>query len=140
MSAPRGWGARLLVLATFAALFAAGVAAGVAWERTRGGGQFFRVWVEDGSAQVEAFEGLGLTDEQRGRIEQIFVRAQPRTDAVLGEMMPRLRGVTDSINAEIQAVLTPEQRRRLGRVEPRRVFEIPSDSAHRSALPHPAKP
>ena len=129
--APRGWGARLLVLGTFAALFAAGVAAGVAWERTRGGEkEGFRIHVDGGRPRVEAFEGLGLTDEQRRAIEQIFVRAQPRTDAVLRETLPRLRGVTDSINAEIQAVLTPEQRRRLGRLEPRRVFEIPSDSAH----------
>lgn len=128
--APRGWGARLLVLGTFAALFAAGVAAGVAWERTRGAEPGFRVHVDGGRARVEAFDELELTDEQRRRIEQIFVRAQPRTDAVLRETLPRLRGVTDSINAEIQAVLTPGQRRRLGRVEPRRVFEIPSDSAH----------
>jgi Spy/CpxP family protein refolding chaperone len=131
VSAPRGWAARLLVLGTFAALFAAGVAAGVAWERTRGGELFFRVWVEDGGpARVEAFEGLGLTDEQRRRIEQIFVRSQPRTDAVLRETLPRLRAVTDSINDEIHAVLTPGQRRRLGRLEPRRVFELPSDSKH----------
>ncbi len=128
MSAPRGWGARLLVLGSFAALFAAGVAAGVAWERTRNEEPSFRIRVDRGRATVEAFDELGLTDDQRRQIEQIFARAQPRTDAVLHEMLPRLRGVTDSINAEIQAVLTPEQRRRLGRVEPRRVFEIPSDS------------
>lgn len=130
MSAPRGWGARLLVLGTFAALFAAGVAAGVAWERTRGEEPRFRVRVDGGRARVEAFDELGLTDEQRRRIEQIFVRSQPRTDAVLHETLPRLRAVTDSINAEIQAVLTPAQRRRLGRLEPRRVFEIPSDPKH----------
>jgi Spy/CpxP family protein refolding chaperone len=130
VSAPRGWAARLLVLGTFAALFAAGVAAGVAWERARGEETGFRIRVEGGRARVEAFDELGLTDDQRRRIEQIFADAQPRTDAVLHETLPRLRAVTDSINAEIQAVLTPEQRRRLGRLEPRRVFEIPSDSAH----------
>jgi Spy/CpxP family protein refolding chaperone len=129
VSAPRGWGARLLVLGSFAALFAAGAAAGVAWERTRGGEPSFRVRVNKGRATVEAFDELGLTDEQRRRIEQIFTRAQPRTDAVLRETLPRLRAVTDSINDEIHAVLTPEQRRRLGKVEPRRVFEIPPESA-----------
>ena len=125
----RGWRARLLVLGSFAALFAAGAAAGIAWERTRGGdGPAFRVMVDGPRARVEAFEELGLTDDQRRRIEQVFVRAQPRTDAVLRETLPRLRAVTDSINAEVQAVLTPEQRRRLGRLEPRRVFELPHDS------------
>lgn len=118
-----------MVLGSFAALFLAGVVAGVAWERTRDEEPSFRIRVDRGSAKVEAFDELGLTDDQRRQIEQIFARAQPRTDAVLNEMLPRLRAATDSINAEIQAVLTPEQRRRLGRVEPRRVFEIPSDSA-----------
>ena len=119
------------MLGSFAALFAAGVVAGVAWERTRDAeSQSFRIRVDHGRATVEAFDELGLTDGQRRRIEQIFARAQPRTDAVLKEMLPRLRAATDSINAEIQAVLTPEQRRRLGRIEPRRVFEIPFDSSH----------
>jgi Spy/CpxP family protein refolding chaperone len=129
VSAPRRWTARLLVLGSFAALFAAGAAAGVAWERARGGGDpQFRVMVDGGRARIDAFNELGLTDDQRRRIEQVFVRAQPRTDAVLKETLPRLRAVTDSINQEVQAVLTPEQRRRLGRLEPRRVFALPHDS------------
>ena len=130
MSAPRGWAARLLALGVFAALFAAGAAAGIAWERTRVEPPMFRVHVNGGDARIEALEELGLTDAQRRRIEQVFERAQPRTDAALRETLPRLRAVTDSINAEIQAVLTPEQRRRLGRVEPRRVFELPSDAGN----------
>lgn len=130
MSAPGRWRARALVLGSFAALFAAGVVAGIAWERARGGeAPAFRVKVEGPRARVEAFEELGLTDEQRRRIERIFEVAQPRTDAVLRETLPRLRAVTDSINAEVQAVLTPEQRRRLGRLQPRRVFDLPLDSA-----------
>jgi Spy/CpxP family protein refolding chaperone len=130
VSAPRGWAARLLALGVFAALFAAGAAAGIAWERTRAETPMFRVHVNGGDARIDALEELGLTDAQRRRIEQVFARAQPRTDAALRETLPRLRAVTDSINAEIQAVLTPEQRRRLGRVAPRRVFELPSDSSH----------
>lgn len=131
MSARRGWRGALLVLGSFAAVFAAGAAAGVAWQRAQGGEKpGFRVMVDGGRARVDAFDELGLTDDQRRRIEQIFVRAQPRTDAVLAEALPRLRAVTDSINTEIQAVLTPEQRRRLGPVLPRRVFELPHDSAH----------
>lgn len=130
MSARR-WRGALLVLASFAAVFAAGAAAGVAWQRAQVGEKpGFRVMVDGGRARVDAFDELGLTDDQRRRIEQVFVRAQPRTDAVLAEALPRLRAVTDSINTEIQAVLTPEQRRRLGPVLPRRVFELPHDSAH----------
>lgn len=130
MSAPRGgWRVRLLVLGSFAAVFAAGAAAGVAWERTRGARPELRVMVHGGRAQVDAFGDVGLTPEQRRRIEQIFVRAQPRTDRVLHETLPRLRAVTDSINLEIEAVLTPEQRRRLGPRQ-RRVFDMHHESGH----------
>jgi Spy/CpxP family protein refolding chaperone len=132
VSARRGWGARLLVLGTFAALFAAGAFAGVAWERARTAQPKLRIQVDRGDARIESFEELGLTDAQRRRIEQVFARAQPRTDAVLREMLPRLRAVTDSVNAEVQAVLTPEQRRKLGRLQPRGVVEIRHDSVHRN--------
>ena len=129
MSAPRGWRAVLLVVGSFAAMFAAGAFAGVAWERARTTEPKFRILVDGGQARMEGFEELGVTDAQRQRVDDVFRRAQPRTDAVLKEMLPRLRAVTDSVNAEVQAVLTPEQRRRLGRMQPR-VFAIPGDSAH----------
>jgi Spy/CpxP family protein refolding chaperone len=130
VTAPRGWRARLLVLGSFALMFAAGAFAGVAWERARDAQPMFRVMVDGGRTRIDALDELGLTDAQRQQIDGVFRRAQPRTDAVMKEMLPRLRAVTDSVNAELQAVLTPEQRRRLGRVQPRRVFELPHDSAH----------
>ncbi len=40
-------------------------------------------------------------------------RRRPRTDELLREMLPRLRAVTDSLEAEVRAVLTAEQAVRL---------------------------
>jgi Spy/CpxP family protein refolding chaperone len=123
-----GWRARLIVLGTFAAVFAAGVAAGVAWQRSRSEQPMFKVMVQDG--RVEAFDRLGLSAEQKRRIERVFLDAQPRTDAVLREALPRLRAVTDSVNADIHAILTPEQSKRLGRLQARRMIDV---SGHDSA-------
>lgn len=130
MSARGGWRVRLIVLGTFAVVFAAGAAAGIAWQRSRAEEPLFRVHVKEG--RVEAFDRLGLTADQRRRIERIFLDAQPRTDAVLRDALPRLRAVTDSVNAEIHAVLTPEQSRRLGRLEARRMIDVGS---HDSVAP-----
>lgn len=56
-----------------------------------------------------AFRQLNLTASQRQEIAAILERAQPRTQLIMHEWLPRLRAVTDSVHAEIRAVLTPEQ-------------------------------
>ena len=55
------------------------------------------------------FRQLNLEPEQRRQISGIMREARPRTDVVLGELLPRLRAVTDSINEEIRNTLTDEQ-------------------------------
>jgi Spy/CpxP family protein refolding chaperone len=60
-------------------------------------------------AMPPMFGELNLTPEQREQILQIMERSRPRTEDVLGEMMPRLQAVTASVRDEIHAVLTPEQ-------------------------------
>jgi Spy/CpxP family protein refolding chaperone len=55
------------------------------------------------------FQELNLTPEQVRQIEIIMENGRPRSDAVLDQMLPRLRAVTDSIRQEVRAVLTPEQ-------------------------------
>jgi Spy/CpxP family protein refolding chaperone len=64
-------------------------------------------------AMPPMFRELNLTPEQRRQILEIMERSRPRTDDVLGEMMPRLRAVTDSVRDEIHAVLTPDQAAKL---------------------------
>ena len=58
------------------------------------------------------FRRLDLEPDQRERVVEIMEGARPRTDAILSEMLPRLRAVTDSIHAEIRGVLTAEQAER----------------------------
>ncbi|NNF27687.1 MAG: hypothetical protein HKN73_10750 [Gemmatimonadetes bacterium] len=53
---------------------------------------------------------LGLSDEQRAALDTIMERRRQQAQALMGEFMPRLQGQTDSLQAEIEAVLTPEQR------------------------------
>jgi len=55
------------------------------------------------------FRQLNLTPEQVQQIATIMENGRPRSDAVLNEMLPRLRAVTDSIRQEIRGVLTPQQ-------------------------------
>jgi Spy/CpxP family protein refolding chaperone len=55
------------------------------------------------------FQQLDLTEEQRDQIRQIIESRREPTEQVMREMMPRLRAASDSVMAEIRAVLTPEQ-------------------------------
>ena len=56
---------------------------------------------------------LQLTGEQRRRIDSVFARFQPSTDAVISSLAPRLAVISDSIQAGMDSILTPEQRRQL---------------------------
>lgn len=54
-------------------------------------------------------ERLGLSDEQRAALDTIMERRRRQAQALMREFMPRLQGQTDSLQAEIEGVLTPEQ-------------------------------
>lgn len=64
-----------------------------------------RTRVTDRMARV-----LELSDEQRTRIEEALERRRIASQEAMNEVLPRLRGQMDSINAEIERILTPEQR------------------------------
>ncbi len=66
----------------------------------------------------EMRERLQLTADQAQRVEEILSRSRGRTEAILGEYLPRLRALTDSVRAEIRVLLTPEQQRILDEMEP----------------------
>lgn len=77
-------------------------------ELARGGSPFMelaRTRVTDRMARV-----LDLSDEQRARIEEAFERRRIASQEAMNEVLPRLRSQMDSINAEIERILTPEQR------------------------------
>lgn len=108
----RAKGIALLVI-----VFVVGVLAGTAFERVRArrAAPEFRPPDAGMMGRLHAgrlppmFQQLDLTADQRSRIIEIIERGRPRTDAVLGDMLPRLRAVTDSIHSEIRSVLTAEQ-------------------------------
>lgn len=55
-------------------------------------------------------ETLGLTDEQRSRIEDAFDRRRAAAAEAMNRILPTLRSQMDSLNAEIEGILTEEQR------------------------------
>lgn len=64
-----------------------------------------------------AADELGLSAEQRRRVDSVFARYQASTDAVLISLAPRLAAVSDSIQADLDSVLTVEQSARLRRMQ-----------------------
>ncbi len=53
---------------------------------------------------------LGLSDDQRTRIEQAMARRREAADEAMSRVLPALRSQMDSLNAEIEAILDDEQR------------------------------
>ena len=65
-----------------------------------------------GPKDHELYEKLGLSAEQRTRVEEVLQRRHERMRAIWAEQRPRLRAVSDSTREELRAILTPEQRAR----------------------------
>lgn len=116
----------LVLLVTFAAGVAAGVAADRLWldaptaEATRAGdrrGDAAREGREDRKhdedrprTTIERFaDDLELTSRQRSRIEEILSRHREEMHEMWSELRPRFRRLMDSARADIEAVLTEEQ-------------------------------
>lgn len=111
----RGVRAAALLLVTFLAGTVAGFAPTYFRREAALGGVAspYDMRLRVGNDLPPAFEELGLTPTQRSALVQILVRARPRTDAVLADVLPRLRAITDSVDTAMRAVLRPEQRERL---------------------------
>jgi hypothetical protein len=61
-----------------------------------------------------------LTPEQDARAREIGERFRPELEALAREMRPKVRSVQDRMEAELLALLTPEQRRQLADIAERR--------------------
>lgn len=53
---------------------------------------------------------LDLTDQQRAEIRKIIVQRHDRIESLWANMHPQMRAEIERTNAEIERVLTPEQR------------------------------
>jgi hypothetical protein len=103
-------GFRTLVLTLVLLAFVAGASAGVAGDRLLAPRVLLRTPIDDMS---RVFDRLRLAPDQRRQAEQIVAASTPRTRAVMIELGERLGRVADSVDAELRAILTPEQRIRL---------------------------
>ena len=59
------------------------------------------------------YEALGLSDGQRDQIRGIMDANRPRTDSLLRSTWPALRAVLDTVQHQVEQVLTPDQRAQL---------------------------
>jgi hypothetical protein len=106
-------GALLLV-----ASFVAGVVVGITAQSIVSGPT---VRVRTPGDMAPLLDELQLSADQRRRADSILERRTPMVEAMMLDVVRQLRVVSDSVDAELRAILTPEQRARLDAVrgEPR---------------------
>jgi Spy/CpxP family protein refolding chaperone len=55
---------------------------------------------------------LGLTDEQKAKVQPIVDQAKPQMRAIHEEAMQKMRALMESTGAQIRPLLTPEQQQK----------------------------
>jgi hypothetical protein len=103
--------ARVLGSAVIVLAFVAGVATGMAFDRSPRPG--INVTVSATNAIPRELEELDLTEAQRGQLREILTRGRDRVLTVVRDFEPRMRGAMDSTELEISGVLTEAQRAEL---------------------------
>lgn len=113
-------GSRIRVALLLVLTFAAGMAAGVAADRQFGDAAEAEAPKQAEEDQrrdrrgrgttIERFaDELGLTTEQRARIDPILEDMRERMSDLFEPVRPAYRDLVDSTRARIEAILTPEQ-------------------------------
>ena len=112
MNTPYRSRSTLIGVALLASTFIAGAGAGVAGDRLFGRGLTVRTRiVQDNMSGV--LDRLELTADQRARAQSILDRSAPRSQEAMLEIASRLRSISDSVDTELRAILTPAQRLKL---------------------------
>jgi Spy/CpxP family protein refolding chaperone len=112
---------RMIGAALLALAFVAGAAAGVTADRWMTPRATIRTRIADMSGVLDK---LSLTPQQRAQAESIIQRSGPRTEETMLEVADRLRRVADSVDAELRAILTAEQRAKLDSLRRRPTFML----------------
>jgi Spy/CpxP family protein refolding chaperone len=73
---------------------------------------------------------LDLTPAQRAKLDTIFARRGPRVDSIMRSMRPVLESELDATHAEVEAVLTPEQRVEFRKITGERHGPVPHGGGH----------
>jgi Spy/CpxP family protein refolding chaperone len=108
---------RLATAAVVITVFLAGALVGVGVERWSASRAELAAVPPRGFGVFLPLEGLELTPEQHTKIDAILERHQRELETLLRESYPRARAVGDRLEAEIQAVLTPEQQRKFAELK-----------------------
>lgn len=112
----------LLALAVVVLTFAAGFATGMFTDHMmiiRRGGRLDHMPFAAQMMSRRLDHRLDLTDEQERQIEQILERRRARFDAIHDSVRPQVEREIAITNAEIERVLTPEQRAKYSRMKMR---------------------
>lgn len=114
-----------LLAALLGAVFVAGIAVGVIGDRmTSAARPQTRTIIKADMSGI--LDHLELTPQQRAQADSIVSHRAPRSEGLMIEMAERLKGVADSIDAELRRILTPAQQARLDSLrsnEPRVMFK-----------------
>jgi Spy/CpxP family protein refolding chaperone len=111
MTTPYRSRSTLIGIALLVAAFIAGAATGVAGDRVFGRGPIVRTRIVHDMSSV--LDRLELTAAQRAQAQSILDRSTPRNREAMLEVATRLRGISDSVDAELRSILTPAQRLKL---------------------------
>jgi hypothetical protein len=101
-------------------VFASGAAAALAVERVRTPHDVGRVETAGGRIRgaPPAFDALGLTADQRARLDSLFDAHRRRTEEIMREPLRALRADVEALRREAAAILTPAQRAALDTILP----------------------
>jgi hypothetical protein len=113
---------RAIAGALLALAFVAGAAAGLIADRLLVPTPTIRTRIVRDMSSV--LDKLGLTAQQRVQAESIIQQSGPRTEEAMREVAERLRLVSDSVDAELRAILTTDQRARLDSLKRAPMFMI----------------
>jgi Spy/CpxP family protein refolding chaperone len=120
-----------------ASMFAVGAACGVLADRTVIRPPLHRFELPLGGDVLlrDPFGELGLSPEQRKKIDALFEHHRSEVDAVVRDGEPKMRALSEKMDREMQEILTPEQRERLKTARER--IEVLPGPHHRVFRPGP---
>jgi uncharacterized membrane-anchored protein YhcB (DUF1043 family) len=121
---------RWIVVALLGCAFVGGIATGVIIDRLSNR-------ATDRSARITSdlssvLDGLSLTKEQRAQADTILERSAPRTEEAMFDIAARLSAISDSVDRQLRAILTPSQRSKLDSLRRRPVFLLKRRTANGS--------
>ena len=115
--------ARAIAVVTVVATLIVGFLLGVAADRVwmyRYGPRLTRAQRFSPERIVKRLDGeLHFTDQQRAQVMQIIQARQQRIAAIQSGVRPQIRAQIDQTNAEIEKILTPEQRTKFQEIKMR---------------------